>query len=181
MTFLREINMRTHKRCAIVCGWLACVLLTSLLTACQLNLPASQATVEELGAAVEHGVGGALLPGDALQTFLPKAGSGFFVEIIQTSEGNVEAALKLENTQIATLSIRDTSGGPGINAGFQSSTLTIAGYPALEVDPQTTAILVANRYQVSVRSVAPDFTPEDRQYWLAEFDLAGLAALPSAP
>ena len=169
--------MKIHQRHPGVYSRIFFILLIGQLTACQLNLPQLQPEVKEVGAVAEPVAAGILMPASTLQTFLPKEGSGFFIEIIQAGEGSVEAALKLETTQIATLSIRDTVNDPGANADFQSSSLSVAGYPALEVDDQTTTILVANRYRVTVRSIAPDFTQDVRHYWLGEFDLAGLAAL----
>jgi hypothetical protein len=60
---------------------------------------------------------------------------------------------------------------------FKESKEEVAGYPAAAVGMLGTAILVADRFQVQVRSKDASFTAEDRTAWIEKFDLDGLAAL----
>jgi hypothetical protein len=52
----------------------------------------------------------------------------------------------------------------------------VAGYPAAAIGSQGTGILVAERFQVQVRSTDASFTESDRETWLGRFDLNRLSA-----
>jgi hypothetical protein len=76
--------------------------------------------------------------------------------------------------EIATLSISDTRNNPSARDKFENAAEQIGGYPAVVMDP-TTQVLVADRFQVSVRSNGEAMTPDDRRQWIEQFDLSGLA------
>ncbi len=118
-----------------------------------------------------------VLPGSAFNKFFPKSGKGFDIVYTQEKEGFAEAKLKKDGTEIATLAISDTANNPSAAEKYQDSKETLAGYPVAEIGSEGTGILVADRFQVQVRSKAKDFEQGDRQFWIQEFDLDGLAKL----
>lgn len=76
----------------------------------------------------------------------------------------------------AALSISDTDANPSARDKYKDATKRIAGHLAATSGSQGTAILVADRYQVQVRSLTTTFTAADREAWLEKFNLAALAA-----
>ena len=78
---------------------------------------------------------------------------------------------------MAVLSIFDTISNPDATQKFQDSSQTIGGYPAVQQGSKGTAVLVGDRFQVKALSRDPSFAESDRETWLAQFDLDGLAQL----
>jgi hypothetical protein len=117
------------------------------------------------------------LPGSAFNKFFPKSGKGFDIVYTQEKEGFAEAKLKKDGDEIATLSISDTINNPSAAEKYKDSTETLAGYPVAEIGSKGTGILVADRFQVQVRSTVDDFEQGDREFWIQEFDLDDLAKL----
>jgi hypothetical protein len=114
------------------------------------------------------------VPGSTLNAFFPESGEGFKITFTQEKKGFAQADLDIDGQKAATLSISDTVSNPSAADKFKESTETLAGYPMVQVGSKGTAILVADRFQVQIRSVEDDF---DRESWLAEFDLDGLDSL----
>jgi hypothetical protein len=85
--------------------------------------------------------------------------------------------LKKGGKDVAELSITDTVNTPDARDKFKQSTQKIAGYPAATQGTTMTSILVADRFQVKVRSLDPSFSPIDREAWLQKFNLSGIASL----
>ena len=106
--------------------------------------------------------------------FPPNSGSYKRV-FAQEKTGFAQAKLQEGGKDIATLSISDLASNPTAAKKYQASTKTVAGYPAVEVGKTQSAILVGNRYQVTVQSTT--LTPSDREAWLQKFNLSGLAQL----
>jgi len=120
----------------------------------------------------------AALPGSTFNVFFPEVGDGFERIYTQEKDGFAEAKLKQEGQDIAKFAISDTISTPAAAQKFTDANDTIAGYPAVTVGSKQTAILVNERFQVKVISVADNFTADDRRDWLQKFDLTGLATLP---
>jgi len=158
---------------------LSLLILLAVLPACGKNAatPAPVVAQEQPSSLMAQPVAGAASPAGALGPFFPQTGSGFTVEPVQEQAGYAEASLKMELTEVARLSIRDAAQDPATLAAFNNSAAQIGGYPMLETGSGGTAILVANRFLVGVQAVAPDFAQTDREYWLQQFNLAGLAGL----
>jgi hypothetical protein len=184
----REINMATtinHRRLSdrILSGSnlfrLTLLILLAVLPACgkKAATPAPMEAQEQPSALAAQPAAGAALPSGALGPFFPQSGSGFTVEPVQEQAGYAEASLKMELTEVAKLSIRDAAQDPATQAAFNNSAAQIGSYPMLETGSGGTAILVANRFLVGVQAVASDFSQTDREYWLQQFNLAGLAGL----
>lgn len=95
----------------------------------------------------------------------------------QEKQGFAEAKLKQDGATLAMLSISDTANNPSALTKYQSSQRSLAGYPLAETGSTATSVLVQDRFQVKVLSRDEGFTAADREAWLQEFDLRGLAQL----
>lgn len=112
--------------------------------------------------------------GSSLNAAFPKSTGDFTVRFTQEKDGFSQAELLKGAAKIAALSISDTAANPSARDKFKTSTKKIAGHPAAGVGAQGTALLVADRYQVQVRTLQPAFSAADREAWLEKFNLAAL-------
>ncbi|MCC6166530.1 MAG: hypothetical protein IT329_04810 [Caldilineaceae bacterium] len=163
-----------HKRIA----WAALLIWLLVAVGCrpvqeQSRWEATQATTEAQPIASE----GEVVRGGEFNKFFPKTQDPFSLTYLQEKEGFAEAALEFEGDEVATLSISDTANNPSARDKFTNSNKDLEGYPLAAVGSKGSAILIADRFQVQVRSTADDFAESDRTTWLLEFDLDGLAAL----
>ncbi len=115
-----------------------------------------------------------ITPGKNFNTAFPRSGAGLTVQFTQEKEGYAQADLLKDGKKMAQLSISDTDSNPNAREKFKPGARTIAGHPSATVGSLGTAILVASRYQVQVRSIDPGFTAQEREYWLNQFQLGGL-------
>lgn len=149
-----------------------------LLTACAAAPPSdfdqaqAESTARGTTAVVKEAV-----QGSRFNRFFPQPQGGYDLVYTQEKQGFAEAKLKQGGQDLAMLAISDISSTPSAADKFTSSTEAIAGYPLALQGNTATALLVAERFQVKVLSRSPDFGPEDRLAWLAQFDLDGLASL----
>ena len=118
------------------------------------------------------------LAGGEFNKFFPKDEGDYNVLYTQEKEGFAQAKLNLNGVEVATLSVSDTVISVDALEKFQDTKEETAGYPAAAVGALGTAVLVAERFQVQVRSKDASFTADDRMAWIEKFDLAGLADLP---
>jgi hypothetical protein len=147
--------------------------LLSLVSACQ---PISVSNVQSNGAVVQHN-GQTPVPGSQFNKLFPKSEGDFELVYTQEKVGFVEAKLNKKGEEAATLAISDTATNPSAAEKYKTASKKIGGYPAVAVGDNGTAILVADRFQVQIRSKQDSFTASDRETWLTKFDLAGLAVL----
>lgn len=161
----------------ILAPLLLCVLL--LITSCAQQPPSrfEQAQQESSQQKSGQAVAKDATQGAQFNKFFPTGGSGYERVYTQEKKGFAEAKLKKAGKDVAMLSISDTTSNPTARDKFQSSTKTIAGYPAVEQGSTATAVLVNNRYQLKVQSRDPSFTAKEREAWIQKFDLSGLAVL----
>lgn len=115
--------------------------------------------------------------GAKLNSVFPPSTGEFKLTFTQEKAGFAEAALSKGGMKVATLSVSDTDATPIARDKFKSSTKKLGGFPEAANGTQGTAVLVANRYQVQARSLAPAFTEADREEWLKKFKLAQLAEM----
>lgn len=115
--------------------------------------------------------------GSTFNKYFPAVSNGYERIYTQEKTGFAEAKLKKDGKEVAVMAISDTVNNPSAADKFQSSTMTILGYPAVQQGSMATAVLVNDRFQVKVLSRDASFTESDRQAWLAKFDLNGLAKL----
>ncbi len=152
------------------------------LTACTANPPSryEQVQRETTQRGTPAAVSQEAVSGSSFNKFFPKSVSGYEIVPAQEKKGFAEYKVKRDGQTVAMLSINDTISNPTAAAKFKDSSLTIAGYPAVQQGTTATGILVGDRYQVKVLSRDPSFTKEDRAAWLQKFDLKGLAQIQSA-
>lgn len=152
------------------------ILLTffALVSACQpITLPSGS---QSNGAVVQQSVVTPVAGGQFNKLF-PKTDGDFTLVYTQEKVGFAEAKLNSKGNEAATLAISDTATNPSAAEKYKTAAQKIGGYPAVAVGDNGTAILVANRFQVQIRSKDSSFTASDREAWLTKFDLASLAAL----
>lgn len=117
------------------------------------------------------------IAGGEFNAFFPDSDGDFSVVYTQEKSGFAEAVLKESGEDVATLAVSDTANNVSARDKYGDSDLAVGGYPAAAVGSNGTAVLVADRIQVQVRSVAESFDDAAREEWLQAFDLAGLAEL----
>ncbi|MBE9222276.1 hypothetical protein IQ215_06160 [Cyanobacterium stanieri LEGE 03274] len=115
--------------------------------------------------------------GSSFNRFFPVSDESYERVFTQEKDGFVEAVLKESGQNVATLGVFDTISNPSAKDDFVDSQEQIGGYPLAQKGSRATAVLVADRFQVTVRSMDDSFTVADREAWLAKFDLNGLASL----
>jgi hypothetical protein len=117
------------------------------------------------------------LPGGVFNKFFPADEGDFEVVYTQEKNGFSQAKLSRGGQDVAILSVFDTVNNPATLEKFQNSGQTIAGYPAISSGNLGTAILIADQFQVQVRSTDDSFGQPDREEWLSKFNLHGLENL----
>lgn len=117
------------------------------------------------------------LKGSSFNALFPTAPEGFEIVFTQEKTGFAEAKLKKDGTDVALLSISDTVNNPEAKEKYQESSEVLAGFPVADVGSKGTAILVADRFQVQVRSTDDSFSQFDREDWLQKFNLDTLSGL----
>ena len=117
------------------------------------------------------------LAGKEFNKFFPKAQSTWDLTYKQEKPGTAIAILKKDGKEVATLTVFDTVSEPDVAKDYKESTEALAGCPLVAKGAKGTALLVANRFQVQVRSMDNSFTEDDRKAWIKKFDLDGIAKL----
>lgn len=151
-----------------------------LLTSCSSQPPSrfEQAQQESLQAGKKNtAVVKEAEKGASFNQFFPASSDGYERVFTQEKQGFVQAKLKQDGKEIAMLSVFDTVSNLSATDEFKDSTTKIKGYPSVEKGANTTAVLVANRFQVKITSRDASFSPENRILWLEKFNLDGIAKL----
>jgi hypothetical protein len=133
--------------------------------------------VQQSAEQVSQPVGAKPVSGGEFNQFFPKGQGDYKVTFRQEKTGFSQAQLSQGGTDVALLSINDIANNPSAANKFNNSSQSMAGYPAVTQGKNTTAILVGDRYQVKIKSNADSFTEGDREQWLKQFNLTGLARL----
>jgi hypothetical protein len=120
---------------------------------------------------------GPVVKGSSLNDTFPASSDGFTRTFTQEKSGFVLAELTKEGKKVATLAVNDINNNPDTINKFKSSTEKIAGYPMSPDGSMGTAILVGNRFQIKVRSLAPSFTAQDRAAWIQKFNLSQIEGM----
>lgn len=155
-----------------------CLLLT--ISACASQPPSrfEQAQQDSIAAGNRNtAVEKEAIKGAKFNQFFPVSSGDYERVFTQEKAGFVQAKLKFKGEDMAFLAIFDTISNPSAKNDFANTTMKIDGFPMVEKGSNNTAVLVADRYQVSVRSISPNFTSAQRQEWLSKFDLSSLASL----
>lgn len=115
--------------------------------------------------------------GGKFNDVFPKDEGDFDVVFVSEKVGYTQATLKQKGTDVATLTITDEFQDAVSKAKYAESPDKIGGYPAVPRGDQGTAILVADRFQVQVRSQVDTFNADARKAWIEKFDLKKLSTL----
>jgi hypothetical protein len=171
-----SIKLVSHHRNSASMLSLFVIVVTLMLSACTPEAASRWATIQEASEG-QRATAQEALAGGEFNKFFPESRGAFEVVYTQEKIGFAEANLKEDGVDVATLAIFDTVSNPAAADKYTESSEELEGYPLVAVGSNTNAILVAERFQVQVRSRIDDFSEDDRKEWLAEFDLDGLAAL----
>jgi hypothetical protein len=115
--------------------------------------------------------------GGSFNRYFPEARNGYQRIYTQEKKGFAEAKLTRDGKDVAVMAISDTLNNPTAKSKFQNAQNSINGYPAVNQGTNSTALLVADRYQIKVSSRDTSFVESDREEWLSKFDLKGLSRL----
>src|SRR5512133_136194 len=114
--------------------------------------------------------------GAKLNAFFPADGTdGFSRVFTQEKEGFVEAKLKKDGQDVATLAISDASNDEGVKAKYATASDKLQDQPLVTVGKNQSAVLVNHKFQVKVSS--PTLDAAARKALLSKFDLNGLTKL----
>ena len=115
--------------------------------------------------------------GSVFNRYFPQQGDGFDIVFRQEKSGFAQVSLQQNGTELAVLSIFDTVSNPEARTKYEDSTEKIAGYPVVTDEARSLSALLADRFQVQVRSVDPGFGESDRIEWLQKFNLTGISEI----
>lgn len=119
---------------------------------------------------------GPKVEGSKLNAFFPADGTdGYSRVFTQEKEGFVEAKLKKDGQEAATLSISDASSDEAAKAKFAGASDKVGDHPLVTVGKNQSAVLVNGKLQIKVSSQTLD--ADARKALLAKFDLGGLSKL----
>jgi hypothetical protein len=155
---------------------LALFALAWLLAGCAQREPTRWDQAERESQASRQAVAKESVAGSSFNRFFPRVSSPFDIIYKQEKKGFAAASLKQSGKEVALLSISDTLNNPSAADKYRGGA-TLAGHPTAAIGSQGTGLLVADRFQVQVRSASPAFSAADRETWLQKFDLDGLARL----
>jgi hypothetical protein len=115
--------------------------------------------------------------GSSFNKFFPKTEGNFEVVFTQEKDGFAQAKLKKDGKEVATLTVSDVVKNAEAVTDYAASSKQLGGFPAVAKGNLGTAVLVANRFQVQVRSKDKTFGEADREQWLQKFDLNTIARI----
>ena len=113
--------------------------------------------------------------GKVFNRFFPKQEEGYNIVFKQEKSGFAQAALEKDGQELAVFSIFDTASNSEARSKFEGATETVAGCPIVTEETKSLSALVADRFQVQVRSSDPTFGKAHRLEWLEKFDLKGIS------
>ena len=149
---------------------------TLLLSACTPEAASRWSSAQEASEG-QRATSQEAVAGGEFNKFFPESRDEFDVVYTQEKVGFAEASVTEKGDAVATFSRFATLINPAATEKYAETNDELEGYPLVAVGDNGSAILVADRFQVQVRSVRDDFAQNDREDWLAEFDLDGLAEL----
>jgi hypothetical protein len=118
------------------------------------------------------------LDGGVFNKFFPKDEGDYKIVYTEEKTGYAEARLKKKGEPVATLSVFDTLSNKEAADKYSEAKESLGRYPLISIGKQGTAVLVADRFQVQVRS-RPDsgMGADDRKEWIQKFDLKAISNL----
>ena len=158
--------------------WLvSAALAVALLGGCGEAKPDRWAEAQKASTANPHAVAAESVGGNEFNRFFPQVERPWDIVFNQEKTGFAQASLQKDGREVAVLSVSDTANNPEAAEKFKTSTTSLGGMPLADVGEQGTAVLVADRYQVQVRSMDPEIGPAERQAWLEKFNLQAIGRI----
>ena len=157
-----------------------CLCLFSLLTlsACTSQPPSrfEQAQQQSIDAGSKNtAVEKEAVKGEKFNDIFPSSSNGYEVVFTQEKDGFVQAKLKSQGENLATLAIFDTISNPSARDDFANASDDVQGFPLVKKGSNGSSVLVSDRYQITIRSSNADFDEQQRKEWLEKFKLRQLA------
>ena len=115
--------------------------------------------------------------GKSFNAAFPEEVDGYEVVFTQEKEGFVQATLKKGGLDLAVLTVADLVDNAEAMTKFQNAPDRLGAFPVAANGSTGTALLVADRFQVQVRSRSDEIDEAARKAWLGKFDLELLSGL----
>ncbi|MCD8535589.1 MAG: hypothetical protein LR011_12720 [Verrucomicrobia bacterium] len=115
--------------------------------------------------------------GKAFNPFFPASQDGYSVIFTSEKKGYSQANIKKGDVEVATMAVSDLIDDAEAVRKFEGATDSILSFPVISRGENGTAVLIANRFQIVLRSTSEEFSAEDRRKWISSLDLASIAAL----
>jgi hypothetical protein len=116
--------------------------------------------------------GDATLPPGALARFFPPDGAAGFKRSVAAETRAYSEMQFVRGKEKLSLTLTDAREDPALRARFQSPAGTLDGHPYLSLGGVKSALLVRDRFQLTVHSATA--SEDERKAWLRRFDLASL-------
>ncbi|QDU30490.1 hypothetical protein ETAA8_56300 [Anatilimnocola aggregata] len=159
-------------------SWITCALmLTALCCGCYQQQPDRWAEADKASKQNPHAVVQESVAGNEFNRFFPQVETPWDIVFKQEKTGFAQASLQKSGRELAVLSVSDTTNNVEAAAKFKESTKSLGGMPIVEIGEQATAVLVADRFQVQVRSMDPEIGPAERQAWIEKFNLQAIGRI----
>lgn len=154
-----------------------------LLCGCYEKAPDRWEKADQTSKQNPHAVVKESVAGNEFNRFFPQVEKPWDIVFKQEKTGFAQASLQKDGREVAVLSVSDTVNNADAVEKFKASTKSVGGMPVVDVGEQGTAVLVADRFQVQVRSMDPEIGPDERQAWIEKFNLQAIGRLhvPASP
>jgi hypothetical protein len=152
-------------------------LLAVAASGCQKSEPDRWAKAQKSSTESPEAVSTESVEGSAFNRFFPQVEQPWDIVFKQEKTGFAQASLQNDGREMAVLSVSDTKNNPSAADKYRDAQTQIAGQPRAEIDGNTTGVLAGDRYQVQIRSMDPAFGPQEREAWLAKFDLEAIGRI----
>jgi hypothetical protein len=164
--------MRVH-----VIAWLGLGVLLAVAAGCSEAEPDRWAQAQQSSSESGVAVSEESVEGSEFNRFFPQVEKPWDLVFKQEKTGFAQASLQNDGREVAMLSVTDTANNPAARDKYTSASESVSGLPRAEIDADTTGVLAGDRFQVQVRSLDPSFGPEEREQWLARFDLDAIGRI----
>lgn len=147
------------------------------LVGCQQQPPSRWEAAQQESTENPVAVSSEAVAGSEFNRFFPQVERPWNIVFKQEKTGFAQASLQHEGREMAVLSVSDTRNNPEALEKFKTAEQTLDGSPMASIGEEATAVLVGDRYQVQIRSMDPAFGPEEREEWLAKFNLQAISRI----
>ncbi|MEH0156786.1 hypothetical protein V6R21_21830 [Limibacter armeniacum] len=121
-----------------------------------------------------RGEDNSLYTGSVFNAYFPESDDGYDVIVTSDKPGLAQGKIEKDGRVKATITIVDLHNKPNMFEKYEGAVGSLDGLPMIPKGNKGTAVLVANRFQVQVRSIDPEFTEPYRMAWLRKFNISKL-------